>query len=104
MAEKGKEKEVVEQRAPITISYTAEEVEYQENLLGKLMTLDHLRGMLSRDESDKAFVSHIIDMKNEYQSLYIEFIQMKRAGFKPAPAPKAAPAESTPDEDADASE
>lgn len=68
------------QEKPVMISYTEAEVDYQEDLLGKLMTLDHIIGMLGRGEEDKVFVHHVRDMKSLFQQRYADFIALKRSG------------------------
>ncbi len=90
MVEKNEEK-----KQPVSITYVEQEVDYQEDMLGKLMSLDHVLSMLSRDDP-VAFLQNILEIKNEYQQLYNYFINLKRQGvqfpesmgYAPAPEPE----------------
>lgn len=78
MAEK---KEEEQKQAPVMIAYVEQEVDYQEDLLGKLMAVDHVLSMFSRDDPP-VFRQHMEEIKTDYQQRYNYFITLKRQGVQ----------------------
>lgn len=79
MAEKPNVKKPEQQkRTPIV--YTQEEVEYRDDLQGKLLTLEHVKSILiSRDDSP-VFLHHINDLHQMVRSWFLQTVTAKNEG------------------------
>lgn len=74
MTKKQEEKQVVKP------TYTQEEVDFREDLLQKLMTCDHVKGVLIARDDSPIFISQIADMKNIFLKWYQDALAGKHAG------------------------
>lgn len=72
MTKEVKEKQVA---APM---YTQEEVDFREDLLQKLMTCDHVKGVLIAREDSPIFITQISDMKQIFLKWYQDALAGKR--------------------------
>jgi hypothetical protein len=62
--------------------YTQEEMNFREDLLQKLMTCDHVRGVLIAREDSPIFIHQIENMKQIFQRWYQEAINEKTAAMQ----------------------
>lgn len=71
-------------------TYTEEEVNYREDLLEKLMTLEHVRSILAVRDEAPVYINQINSLQRLVQGWYNKAVEAKAP--KPAEAPAAAPA------------
>jgi hypothetical protein len=60
-----------------TAMYTQDEMNFREDLLQKLMTCDHVKGVLIARDDSPVFIHQIEDMKSIFQKWYTDTINEK---------------------------
>jgi hypothetical protein len=59
--------------------YTQDELDFREDILQKLMTCDHVRGVLIAREDSPIFIHQVEDMKKIFMKWYQDAINEKAA-------------------------
>jgi hypothetical protein len=85
MVKEKDKKTPVAQPAPEHVApmYTQEDMDYREDLMKKLMTLEHVKGILIAREDAPVFVNQIEDLKGIVMGWYSKAVNSQSAGGVP---------------------
>lgn len=89
MAEKTEKKQVSEQ--PV-VMYTQADVEEREDLMQKLMTLDHIKSVLVALGDSPVFIKHTEEIRSMVNNLAINYFQAKQGAQNAKQQPENEPA------------
>jgi hypothetical protein len=79
--------EEVKQPVPTPAIYTEEDMSVREDLLEKMMVLEHVRaGLIIRDEAP-VYVNQIANLQRLVQGWYTAAVAKKQKAAEPAPEP-----------------
>jgi hypothetical protein len=63
--------------------YTQEDMDYREDLMKKLLTLEHVKGILIAREDAPVFINQIEDLKGIVMGWYSKAINSQQGGIPP---------------------
>jgi len=88
-----KEKQVKEQEPeqPV-IMYTQEEVNFREDLMQKLMTLDHIKSVLVGRGDSEIFIKHTDELRDMVKNQFLYYMQQKQGATNAKQQPEKEPA------------
>lgn len=89
MAEKIEKKQVPEQ--PV-VMYTQAEVNYREDLMQKLMTLDHIKSVLVGRGDSEIFIKHTEEIRGMISDAFLQYMQAKQGAQNAKQQPENEPA------------